>query len=218
MNKRDPFRTSAPDKLTDSQLLSQLLSYCEPDPSLKADALLAQFGNLANLLDSCPEDLLAEPVLTKSGASLVRLVAELHRRYLLIRSRTEMFLRDSESIVNYLWPLFAREKEEVVYLLSLDNVRRVLSCDKLSRGDSDSVCLPLRTLVKEVLVTEAAAVVLAHNHPSGIGLPSEEDIATTEALQAMLEPLGIVLLDHFVFFEDRYISMSQYRRRTPEEP
>ncbi len=213
MNKQkrlDPFLTSVPDKLTDAQLLSHLLSYSETDPHKKAEILLVQHGNLANLLDSEADVLLKNQTITDKGISLVRLVSELHRRYLLIRSRTELFLSDSEAIARYLMPLFAGERDETLYLLSLDGSRRVLGCDKLSHGDTNSVHLPLRALLKEALLKEASSIVLAHNHPSGIGYPSEEDIMTTEILKRMLEPLDISLLDHLVFFDDRHFSMVEY--------
>lgn len=213
MNKQkhlDPFLAAMPDKLTDSQLLSYLLSYCETDPSLKADTLLARHGNLANLLDTGAKDLLMDRTLTDRGVSLVRLVSELYRRYLLIRSRTELFLKDNDAIANYLMPLFAGEREEILYLLSLDSSRKVLGCDKISQGDVNSVQLPLRTLLKEALLKEASAVVLAHNHPSGLGYPSKEDITTTKMLIKMLEPLDILLVDHLVFFDDSHFSMLEY--------
>lgn len=206
----DTFLTSKPDELADRQLLSFLLSYCDPESAKKADMLLAQYGNLANLLDTRPKDFLNDPILTEKEASLVRLVSELHRRYLLIRSRGDRFLRDRDSIANYLLPLFAGEREEIIYLLSLDDSRRVLGCDKISQGEAGSVQLPLRVLLKEALLKEATAVVLAHNHPSGLGCPSNEDITTTEILQKMLVSLNITLIDHMVFFDDSYFSMSEY--------
>lgn len=213
MNKNkhlDPFLAVNPDKLTESQLLTYLLSYCESDPKSKADILLGHHGNLANILDTRLEELLDDQVLSDSGLSLIRLVSELHRRYLLIRSRADLFLLDNEAIAHYLMPLFAGEREETLYLLSLDSSRKVLGCDKLSQGDANSVLLPLRALVKEALLKEASAVVLAHNHPSGIGCPSAEDIATTKTLQKMLDPLNILLLDHLVFFNDSFCSMLEY--------
>ncbi len=213
MNKQkhhDPFLVSVPDKLTDAQLLSHLLSYSVTDPYRKAEMLLVQHGGLANLLDSETDVLLKNQAITEKGISLVRLVSELHRRYLLIRSRTEQFLADSDAIARYLMPLFAGERDEALYLLSLDESRRVLGCDKLSHGEANSVHLPLRTLLKEALLKEASSIVLAHNHPSGIGYPSEEDIMTTEILKKMLEPLDISLMDHLVFFDDRHFSMVEY--------
>ena len=208
--KLDSFLSAMPDKLTEDQLLAHLLSYSESDPSLKADSLLSQYGNLANLLDTRTEDLLENQLISDRSISLIRLVSELHRRYLLIRSRTDLFLLDSEAIAHYLMPLFAREREETLYLLSLDSSRKVLGCDKISQGDAGSVQLPLRALLKEALMKEATAVVLAHNHPSGLGYPSKEDVMTTEMLKNLLEPLNILLVDHIVFYNDSYFSMVEY--------
>ncbi|MBR6825799.1 MAG: JAB domain-containing protein [Oscillospiraceae bacterium] len=197
------------DELSQADLLTFLLCYCEKNPEETAHKLLEQTRNLANLLDADTEILRSCDSLSTAGLSLIRLVSELHRRYLLIRSRTERYLRDANSIAQYLLPLFTGEREEVVYLLCMDRARMVLGCSKLSRGDSDSAALPLRAVVREALVKDAGFVVLAHNHPTGSKTPSKIDIDTTLTLRAMLAPLGIELLDHIIYANDSFLSMEE---------
>ncbi len=206
-HSKEPYTKDPPDKLTEAQLLSYLLEYCEDHASEKAQQLLSQFGNLANLLDATPEELVMEPIASDRGISLLRLVSELHRRYLFIRSRTEVHMLDRTAIADYLTPLFAGAMEETVFLLSLDDSRRVLGCTQLAHGTPGSTYLPLRTLVKEALMKKASYVVLAHNHPSGIRTPSQEDIQSTLALHELLLPLDIRLLDHMIFTDSGYCSL-----------
>lgn len=201
------FLSSKTDKLSEQQLLSLLLRYCEPSPRKQAQQLLTRYGNLANLLDAKTGHLSAYTDLKEDSLALLRLVTELRRCYLMIRTRTEKHLRDSDAIARYLLPLFSGENEEVVYLLSLDEERSVLGCTKIAQGTADSASISPRILVREALQCNAQAVVLAHNHPSGFFSPSRADIAISNQLQEILRPLGITLLDHIIFSNDSHLSM-----------
>ena len=203
----DPFRNDPPDKMTEEQLLSHLLAYCEASPEEASAQLLRRFRNLADLLDSTTADLYETHILSNKGLRLLRLVSELHRKYLLLRSHAEVRLTDRAAIVEYFLPLFSGATEEQIYLLSLDDAGQVLGCTELSRGDVNSANLPLRSLVKDALLKKASAVVLAHNHPSGLRTPSKEDVQATVALQELLAPLGIRLLDHLIFAESGHCSL-----------
>lgn len=201
------FAAQPPDKLSEAQLLSFLLAYCETDSTEKAQQLLSHHGNLANLLDAKSENMDAFPILSENGDLLLRLVAELHRRYLLIRSRMELRLLDRASVAEYFIPLFSNTSDEAVFLLSMDDSRRVIDCSLLAKGELHSAHLPVRSLVKEALMKKASTVILAHNHPAGPLLPSKEDIQSTLTLKELLSPLGIVLSDHMIFNDSGYCSL-----------
>ena len=146
---------------------------------------------------------------------LLRLVPELQRRYLFSRSAPETRLVDSVSFGSYLLPYFYGAKDEMVYLLTMDATGKVLSCRLIGHGSVNSANVPMRRLVQEALSANATAVVLAHNHPSGIALPSREDIDLTLRLRDALDVMDIMLLDHLVIADDDYVSMSDsgYLRR-----
>ncbi len=202
-------RSSINDEASDGELLELLFRYCGAGSVQKVQELLKGFGNIANLLDA-PAKLLSDRYcLDDETVSLIRLVAELHRRYLLIRSRSDVFLRDHAAIARYLMPLFAGEKSEILYLLSLNGARMVLGCTKLNNGDIDRVDLNIRSLIRDAIDKNASYVVLAHNHPSGLGSPSSDDIHTTNSVRELLSPLGITLLDHMIFSNDNYLSMRE---------
>ena len=204
----DP-RTSTIDEASDEKLLELLLCYSEPEAAKKAQELLAGFGNIANLLDATSKELVDRHTLDRGTVNLIRLVSMLHRRYLLIRSRTEVILQDHTAIAQYLMPLFSGETTEVLYLLSLSGARMVLGCTKLNSGSLEQVNVHIRTLVKDAIDKNASYIVLAHNHPTGLQRPSTDDISTTSTVRELLMPFGITLLDHIIFSNDNYLSMRE---------
>ena len=97
----------------------------------------------------------------------------------------------------------------MVYLLLLDATGKVLNCRLIGHGSVNSANVPMRRLVLEALTANATGVVLAHNHPSGVALPSKEDINLTMRLRAALDALEILLLDHIVIADDDFVSMRE---------
>lgn len=206
-----------PDTLKDEELLELLLRFAvsEEEASLLAHRLLEHYPGIAALLEAGAEELAAVEGMNPDCVLLLRLVPELQRRYLFSRSAPETRLVDSVSFGSYLLPYFYGAKDEMVYLLTLDATGKVLSCRLIGHGSVNSANVPMRRLVQEALSANATAVVLAHNHPSGIALPSREDIDLTLRLRDALDVMDIMLLDHLVIADDDYVSMSDsgYLRR-----
>lgn len=206
-----------PDTLKDEELLELLLRFAvsEEEASLLARRLLEHYPSIAALLEAGAEELSAVEGMNPDCVLLLRLVPELQRRYLFSRSAPETRLVDSVSFGSYLLPYFYGAKDEMVYLLTLDATGKVLSCRLIGHGSVNSANVPMRRLVQEALSANATAVVLAHNHPSGIALPSREDIDLTLRLRDALDVMDIMLLDHLVIADDDYVSMSDsgYLRR-----
>ena len=206
-----------PDTLKDEELLELLLRFAvsEEEASQLARRLLEHYPGIAALLEAGAEELAAVEGMNSDCVLLLRLVPELQRRYLFSRSAPETRLVDSVSFGSYLLPYFYGAKDEMVYLLTLDATGKVLSCRLIGHGSVNSANVPMRRLVQEALSANATAVVLAHNHPSGIALPSREDIDLTLRLRDALDVMDIMLLDHLVIADDDYVSMSDsgYLRR-----
>lgn len=204
-----------PDALTDAELLALLLQFTREDAKELAERILAQFPSIADVLEAEKQDLAQVEGMDEDTMLLLRLVPELHRRYFLSRSRAETRLTDSHDYGSYLLPYFYGARDETVYLLLLDGAGRVINCRMLDKGSVSSANVPIRKLVQEALTANAAAVVLAHNHPAGIALPSKEDVEITLRLRDALEVMDIVLLDHIVVADDDFVSMrdSGYLRR-----
>lgn len=204
-----------PDALTDAELLALLLQFTREDAKEFSEKILAQFPSIADVMEADKQDLAAVEGMDEETSLLLRLVPELHRRYFLSRSRAETRLTDSHDYGSYLLPYFYGVRDETVYLLLLDGAGRVINCRLLEKGSVSSANVPIRRLVQEALTANAAAVVLAHNHPAGIALPSKEDVEITLRLREALEVMDIVLLDHIVVADDDFVSLrdSGYLRR-----
>ena len=98
------------------------------------------------------------------------------------------------------------EREEVVYLLCLDAKRAVISCTEVGRGVVNSVDAGIRRIVEKALKARACSAIIAHNHPDGDVLPSDEDRLVTQRLSEALSVLGIPLLDHIIVSGEDYFS------------
>ena len=106
-------------------------------------------------------------------------------------------------------PFFYGRRNETVYLLCLDAKCKVLCCKEIGEGSVNSAGVPIRRIVETALAANATSVVLAHNHPSGLALPSDADIQTTRRVAVALDAVEIGLIDHIVVADDDFVSMSQ---------
>ena len=121
----------------------------------------------------------------------------------------ETVLNSSERAGRYLLERFAGEKNEVIYQLCLDRKGKLLACKRLTEGGVAGADLNIRQLVSNALLTSASAVILSHNHPSGVALPSQEDYATTERAKDALATIGVELADHIIVADRDFVSMAE---------
>ena len=118
-------------------------------------------------------------------------------------------LLTTEACGEYLLPYFLGRCNETVFLLCLDAKGKVISCRMVGEGGINSAGVPIRRIVELSLAAKATSVVLAHNHPSGIALPSQEDVSTTQRVSTALDAVDVVLADHLVIADDDFTSMVQ---------
>ena len=114
-----------------------------------------------------------------------------------------------EQCGEYLLPRFHGRKNETVFLLCLDAKCKVLCCKEIGEGSVNSAAVPIRRIVEVALTSNATSVILSHNHPSGLAVPSGEDTATTYRVAKALEAVEIYLADHIIVADDDYTSMKQ---------
>ena len=197
------------DNFDDHNVLELFLFYAIPrrDVNPIAHCLIKTFGGLTNVFDASIEELVRIPGMTESAAALIRLIPHVCRRYLVEQEAVTTTINSVEAAGRYIAPYFAYEKEEVVYLLCLDNMRGIICCNELSRGVVNSAEISVRKVMELVLSRKAASVILAHNHPNGIAYPSKEDSVTTELISTAMRSVGVELTDHLVFAKDDFVSM-----------
>ncbi|MEA4964225.1 MAG: DNA repair protein RadC [Oscillospiraceae bacterium] len=198
------------DSFSDVQVLELLLSYAiaRKDVNPLAHILLERFGSLSAVLDAPVPELMKVDEVGECAAVLLSLTPQLLRRYSIDRIGANPILDTTEKAGNYLAPFFFGATEEQVYLLCLDAKCKVLDCRMLFIGSVNTVGVSVRRVVEAALHRGATSVILAHNHVSGIALPSKEDEDTTRALRAALETVGILLADHIVVADSDFVSMA----------
>ena len=216
---RNRFLAEGLDNFTEVQVLELLLFYCIPrkDTNELAHRLLSRFGNLTQVLDAKVEDLERVEGIGHNTAVFLSLVLSAGRYYAVAKAKDCKVLRDTAECGQYLLPNFENRVNEAVYLLCLDAKRKVLSCQMVGEGSINSAGVPIRRVVEMALAANATMVVLAHNHPSGLALPSYEDVATTKRLAAALDAVEILLADHIVVADGDFVSMVQSGYYRPNE-
>lgn len=207
---RRQMKTSGMDSLSDVQVLEVALYYAiaRRDTNEIAHALLRRFGSLSGVLEAPRAELLKIDGVGESAADLLLLFIQMERRHLMDRAGRETSLDTTYKCAQYLMPRFIGEQEEVVYLLCLDAKCKALDCSLIHRGAVNMTAISVRKIVKAALDHNATSVVVAHNHPSGLALPSREDRATTLALKAALDAVDVVLVDHVIVADEDFVSLA----------
>lgn len=208
---KNRFRKEGLDGFDPVHALELLLFYAIPriDTKPLARALLDRFGSFPAVLEATEAELLQVPGIGKNAATFLRLLNETGRYYQVRLKDEPVICNTISDCANYLLDYFYGRRVETVYFLALDAKKRLIACQKVAEGDFHFAQIPTRKLVDALLSLNASMVVLAHNHPGGLGVPSSEDIKVTRNLGYILESLGISLVDHFVFAEDQWVSMVQ---------
>lgn len=207
---RRQLKTSGMDSLSDVQVLEVLLYYAisRADTNPIAHRLLDRFGSLSGVLEASPDELVKVDGMGDAAAQLIALIPQLERRHFIDRNGPARILNSTSKCGQYLVPFFHGEQEEVVYLLCLDGKCKAIACVPVHRGSITAASISVRKIVQTALNHNAASVVLAHNHPSGYALPSQEDLDTTRTLQAALQAVGIILADHIIVADDDFVSLA----------
>jgi len=208
---KERFLKQGLDGFTDIQVLELLLFYALPrrDTNPIAHELLKKFGSVRQVLEAPVERLTEVEYITENAAVLLKLAPAMLRYYQVDKVKEDMPLVTIQACGDYLKHFFLGRKNETVFLLCLDAKCKVLACREVGEGSVNSANVPIRRVVEIALAEGASTVILAHNHPSGIAIPSGEDLATTRRLYAALSTVDVILADHIVVADDDYVSMVQ---------
>ena len=193
------------------QVLELMLFYCIPrrDTNELAHRLLDRFGSVSRVMDASVEELMQVPGVGKNTATFLHLAKEAGRYYQVDSIRKGMLMRDTEDCGKYLLPYFIGRQKETVFLLCLNANCNVISCREVGEGEINAAVISPRRVVEMALAEKASTVVLAHNHPSGVALPSHEDVLVTKRLAEALATVDVTLFDHLIIADDDYVSLAQ---------
>ena len=198
------------DSFDDHTALELLLFFARArgDVNPMAHSLINKFGSISAVFDAPMEELVTVPGVGESTALLIKLIPQLSKRYLVSRTSGGKILNSTVAAGEFMLPYFYGEREEVVYMACLDAKCKVINCKLLFHGGVNTANINVRKLVESALMYNATSVILAHNHTSGVALPSQEDKDTTRRVEAALEAVDIVLTDHIIVADDDFVSMA----------
>lgn len=212
---RECYLSEGLDGFPPHNVLELLLFYSVPrrDTNVLAHRLIEQFGSLVGVLNAAPEQLAQVEGIGMNAAVHLHLVADIARRYYAEAITPLPNDAQREDLMRYYGKKLVAAcnglPEETLYLVCLDNNLREISTDRISTGAPNAVQLPGRKIAEVALRHHAPSILLAHNHPRGLAIPSREDIAATLSLRDALRAISVDLIDHFIIAGSDYVSMAQ---------
>jgi len=174
-----------------------------------ARELIARYDGLRPLLEADFDTFCSAPGLGLAKYSQLQAILEMSRRHLFESLQRGAHLESPQQTRDYLTCELRGHKQEVFSCLFLDNRHRVLHFEKLFFGTINNATVHPREVVKKALKHNAAAVILSHNHPSGISEPSQADISITRHLKEALALVDIRVLDHFIIGDGESVSLAE---------
>jgi DNA repair protein RadC len=204
---RERLLTAGPDALADHEML-EIVLFALPRRDTKALAwmLLTRFGSFARVIAAPMQELLAVDGLGEAGAAALKSVQAAALRLMRAEVIDQPVLTNWDRLMAYLNAVLSRERVEQFRVLFLDNRNRLLADEAQQRGTVNHTPVYPREVAKRALELHATALILVHNHPSGDPTPSAEDIAMTREIKAAAATLSIVLHDHVVVGNGRWLS------------
>ena len=197
--------------LADAELLAILLRTGTKGKSAVdvARQLLGRFGSVSALLEAGPAGLAETPGLGSAKLAQLQAALELARRALREDLSSRDALSSPRAVRDYLRLLLSGREQEVFVVLFLDAQHRVIASEEMFRGTLTQTSVYPREVVKCALKHNSAAVIFAHNHPSGVAEPSHADELLTRSLKAALALVDVQVLDHFIVAGTRTMSFAE---------
>lgn len=193
------------------EVLELLLFFVIPrkDTNEIAHRLIEKFGDLAAVFDASYEELVKIDGIGESAAVFIKAIPAFSMAYLDTKYKEGDILNSTAKMGKYVVPKFIGKNNEVVYLICLDSKCKVIKSKVIIEGSVNASEVSVRKIAEESLKCGATSVVLAHNHPNGVAIPSNSDIATTKSVATALETIGMKLIDHIIVADNDYISMAE---------
>ena len=207
---KERFMKSGLDDFAPHNVLELLLFYSIPrgDTYPIAHRLIDAFGSLSGVFDATPEELMKVSGVGESTAILISMIPQMARKYLEDKADAVNVVGGCGDIGAYLLPKFVGRTNEALMMVSIDNKNKVISCSVVAEGTVDSAKVSRRKVMEEAMKVKATRVILAHNHPRGVAVPSAEDVAMTREIGRLFAQVGIELVDHIIIADDDYVSMA----------
>ena len=198
------------DNFEDHNVLELLLFFGIPykDTNNLAHELLNRFGSLSGVLEASREELMSVNGIGENAATLFNLIPALSRKYLEDKVDEKAPMNSCSAVGNYLIAKYRFRQDELFSMICLDQSCRLRSWEIISSGTINVTAVNSRKVIEAAMKTSANAVILAHNHPNGLAIPSGDDIKSTIALVEALNIIGVRVLDHIIISGDDFVSLA----------
>lgn len=208
---RQRFCSAGTDALLEHEVLELLLTYAIPRRDVKslAKALLGAFGSLKGILDAEPEELTYIDGIGDRSATLLKLVKEIGALYLRQKAMEKRQIACTSELLDYCKTILGGKRDEEFCVIYLDTQNQIIDIETVQRGIVNQAVVYPRQVLEKALRKKAAAIILAHNHPSGHVRPSDADIRLTRTIQETAKLLDILVHDHIIIGENRFFSFRE---------
>ena len=209
---REKLIQKGPSSLSDAELLAIFLRVGIPGKSAVALArdLILSFGSLNAIFSANSQDFLKIKGIGIAKYAQLQAVRELARRSLGEELREQICLNSPDTVKSYLCLLLGNRPYEIFVCMYLNTQHQVIHVEELFRGTLTQASIYPREIARQALHHNAAAIIIAHNHPSGVAEPSDADRRITQEIQKALAVLQIELLDHFIIAGNRTYSFVEH--------
>lgn len=206
---KERFLDQGIDSFEPHNVLELLLFYSIPrkDTNEIAHDLLKSFGSLKGVFDADFNDLIKVDGVKENSATLLKLIPAIARVYATNKYSSGYVFDKAEKVGEFFLDKYIGEKNEIVYLLLLNNRYEMIDVVKVHEGSVNSAQISARKIIDLVVKHNASMIVLAHNHPDGNAFPSMEDIETTVELMTLFERVDVRLLEHYVVSRNDYYTI-----------
>lgn len=209
---REKLLTRGVKSLSDAELLAIFINNGIKNKAAidLANILLNHFGGIRNLFDANEKELCSSPGIDKAKYTRLQATLEISRRYLEEQLINTTLITNAKTAYLYLTAKLRDHQREIFAALLLNNQNRVIHYEELFYGTINNITVYPREIVKIALQHNAAAVIFAHNHPSGTPIPSPQDQHLTKVLTKILHPLDIKVLDHIIIGSNGYVALIEH--------
>lgn len=208
---RKKFLLNGFDNFEDHEILEFMLFYAIPrkDTNEIAHLLIEKFGSLDAILDA-PINLLKEVSgIGESAAIFIKMISSLARTYIERKNNAKNNYKDESDLNQRIALKFIGRTEETVAIMLLDAKGKIIYDGIINKGSVNSVDIYLRKIIELITLYNASSILIAHNHPSGIAVPSQEDIETTVKLSNIFQSMNINFLDHIIVADHDFVSLKE---------
>lgn len=204
---RNRFRAEGLDSFEEHQILEMLLFYGIPriDTNEIAHRLIAKFGSFRGVMDAEYEELLEVEGIGEQTATLIKFASAVARRYALSDFAKGTKYTTVESVGKFFIAKFMGEQTEKTYAMLINGRSEMIDCKLITEGSFSENRAAASLIISAALKNKAYGVVLAHNHPVGLAIPSSSDIEYTTQLDFLCSQVGVCVLEHIVVAENAFL-------------